>query len=500
MILKKISQIYANSLQFHPENEDLWILSASFEFENNLNMNTSRKILQRALKTIPNSKKLWHEYFRMECIYVDQMNDENILNLDNNSLKPQKHSQQLKNFLNFAIPKIIFKNAIEKISNDIQFRADFIPISRTFSNSDSLIDEIYQSIQNDFPNLPKQFMLISERYFDEIILKKLQNENEFKKSFEFAKENYQKILEKNNSLEIWKYYILFHKKILSVTKITNNELINSILNNFQTWLYFNFKIKEANVFLLKNTKTKDEKEKEKEEYIRKIYQELIEKFGKNNWKIWQDFIEFEKKQNQFKSSSTIYWRAIKELPTHSQNQNNIETIKSFISTVQIKFKILKELIEILPEPKAVIEQKITKRKHRPTIKKSKIRIKFEDAKQNYENGILSKKNKDYQKAEELFKKSIELLANIQQIIEKNLNNNPKNKIHLNRMKELCINLEIKNRIKYSQLLRKNYLMNHLNYFKLQLNQQILHDKLKLKGYIELEMELFNKIKENIMKL
>ena len=41
--------------------KDLWIMAAKYEFEANESIETARNLFQRALRFLPNNKKLWIE-------------------------------------------------------------------------------------------------------------------------------------------------------------------------------------------------------------------------------------------------------------------------------------------------------------------------------------------------------------------------------------------------------------------------------------------------------
>lgn len=50
-----------------------WILAASWEFESNGNVSTSRKLFQQGLRLNTKNAKLWLEYFKMEMLYFEKV-------------------------------------------------------------------------------------------------------------------------------------------------------------------------------------------------------------------------------------------------------------------------------------------------------------------------------------------------------------------------------------------------------------------------------------------
>eukprot|EP00126_Sphaerothecum_destruens_P005935 Sdes_comp19124_c0_seq1m9837 len=70
---KTLAKIFAEALQFHPQNSTLWISAAKFEFEMNSNISAARIIFQRAIRMNEDSTKLWCEYFRLELLFLEKI-------------------------------------------------------------------------------------------------------------------------------------------------------------------------------------------------------------------------------------------------------------------------------------------------------------------------------------------------------------------------------------------------------------------------------------------
>ncbi|ORX61554.1 hypothetical protein DM01DRAFT_1404333 [Hesseltinella vesiculosa] len=208
---KLLSSIFVQALQYHPNHSPLWIMAASWEFEDNANMGAARLLLQRALRMNPQSPELWHEYFRLELLYIEKIKvRRRILGIDEQSLKQkelEKEQQQLDdgnddviqlpemtgedmdqddeasasvkklqestaNALNEGInpilqgllAKIIYNNAIDVISNDLTFRCDFVDIYRQFSDHDNGCNEIFESIERDMSTDPLARSYLATRH------------------------------------------------------------------------------------------------------------------------------------------------------------------------------------------------------------------------------------------------------------------------------------------------------------------------------------------------
>lgn len=61
------------AIQYHPMNPSLWIMAASWEHEHNSNIAAARTLMQRAIRLMPENQLLWHEYFRLELIYIEKI-------------------------------------------------------------------------------------------------------------------------------------------------------------------------------------------------------------------------------------------------------------------------------------------------------------------------------------------------------------------------------------------------------------------------------------------
>ncbi|KAF9146480.1 U3 snoRNP protein [Mortierella sp. GBA39] len=67
---RTLGKIFAQAIQLHPTNEKMWILAAAWEWEENANIVAARVLLQRAIRLNTTTESLWHEYFRLELVYI----------------------------------------------------------------------------------------------------------------------------------------------------------------------------------------------------------------------------------------------------------------------------------------------------------------------------------------------------------------------------------------------------------------------------------------------
>ncbi|KAI8333464.1 U3 small nucleolar RNA-associated protein 6-domain-containing protein [Chlamydoabsidia padenii] len=208
-----LSSIFVQALQFHPTKPSLWILAASWEFEENANMAASRLLLQRALRLNTDQPTLWHEYFRLELLYVEKImarrrilgiaekttstkedddmdiddnqqdnDDSGMIQLpkltaedmdDNDDSKAvnkleENTAQALKEgsnpILQGLLATIVYKNAILAVPNDLEFRTKFVDIYRTFPDTEKGCEMVYNSIQQDMNDDPHARAYLATRH------------------------------------------------------------------------------------------------------------------------------------------------------------------------------------------------------------------------------------------------------------------------------------------------------------------------------------------------
>lgn len=68
-----LSRVFSRALQVLPRSAEIWIEAAGYEFTHNLSVDSARVLLQRAIRITPNCERLWHEYFRLELLYIQKL-------------------------------------------------------------------------------------------------------------------------------------------------------------------------------------------------------------------------------------------------------------------------------------------------------------------------------------------------------------------------------------------------------------------------------------------
>ncbi|KAG3106499.1 hypothetical protein PI124_g13597 [Phytophthora idaei] len=177
-----LSAVFSRALQSHPRSAELWIEAASYEFGVNLNVDSARVLMQRAIRLNKHNQKLWLEYFRLELLYVQKLAmRRQVLRLDEEVEKPvdddgstvlidelpeekdaeeEEVSEEMaakmnarKLVLQGAIAKIVYTNAVAAISDDVAFRLKFVEIRDLFGSltASKLSDFILKDCLENFP-------------------------------------------------------------------------------------------------------------------------------------------------------------------------------------------------------------------------------------------------------------------------------------------------------------------------------------------------------------
>ncbi|KAJ9084750.1 U3 snoRNP protein [Entomophthora muscae] len=177
---RRLAQIFADVLRLHPTKEVFWIQAATWEFSTNFNTEAARNLFQRGLRLNPKSQTLWLEYFRLELKFTEKIKlrrklllkrhvsdvdpensqsdastsshsdqeESNILSLGDKQVQELSESDPI---LSGALSQAVYRNAIEDIPYDVEFRVRFLEIYSLFSGNQEGIQLVYDSLLRDFP-------------------------------------------------------------------------------------------------------------------------------------------------------------------------------------------------------------------------------------------------------------------------------------------------------------------------------------------------------------
>jgi U3 small nucleolar RNA-associated protein 6 len=243
---KVLARSFGKAIQMHPTKSLFWIMAAKWEWEENCNIAGARVLMQRGLRIIPKDQKLWLEYFKLELLWLTKLSDRKTIlfgkeeelkvigedfdgevdkNINIPVLEIEESSQneedvnietnQNNAIIDVLIPRVIFKNSILSIDNDINFRHNFIKIYQQFDlDTTSAIDEIYATIENDFDTV-ESYKILAERFVSNIDHGNSNFPFELKKSVESYKS---RIESSKTSSELSEFYSSF---LITQSKLTS---------------------------------------------------------------------------------------------------------------------------------------------------------------------------------------------------------------------------------------------------------------------------------------
>jgi len=209
------SSTFTNVLQTHGTKSWLWIMAAKFEFEVMISPSSARALFQRALRLMPQDKKLWLEYFKFELLYVELVSKRQAV------LDRSKESDEDDAILQGKILEIVFNNAQSTIENDPEFLCSFVKILYEFSQFsfvESFIEHIYSVLKEKYSSnafaqsLIAQRPLINERKMLDEATKKEQDITFMIAVLEQqVRENYEELIKNSqiNKNELWDLYLDF---------------------------------------------------------------------------------------------------------------------------------------------------------------------------------------------------------------------------------------------------------------------------------------------------
>lgn len=258
---KVMGKSFAKAIQLHPAKPIFWIMAANWEFTENHDMSSARILMQRALRLNPKDESLWKEYFRLELLWLqklqerknvlfgstgeeplDELKDgvvaeldiletsEELVNIPIEASDPkvteiEKTTITQENLDAAVIPRAVFRNAIKAIGN-AEFRLSFIEIYNSVGVFDAGIQEVVESINLDFDSIDSRSMLAEQHIlgrdttsplYPEMLDKSVQSYLEFLRS-ESAQV----------SIQAWERFSLFIRSQLS--KIDQAYLVIHLLS------------------------------------------------------------------------------------------------------------------------------------------------------------------------------------------------------------------------------------------------------------------------------
>ncbi|CAH1273845.1 UTP6 [Branchiostoma lanceolatum] len=219
----QLSKMFASLLSMHTNKPGLWIMAAKWELEENLSADNARSLLQRALRTHPESKQLWLEYFRMELLHTEKVRIR--WNIISSEFSRPEGSEDIPDALSQGQAAIIvYKKATEAITDDIEFILSFIPVCQKFDFTNEHQDLIYNDLQDKFAEHELTWSALAQREMqgeqtaiEEAQKRGLNHELAVLNLVDKACKVYDQAVQKVNTVKMWSQYCDFLTEKLQET-------------------------------------------------------------------------------------------------------------------------------------------------------------------------------------------------------------------------------------------------------------------------------------------
>jgi U3 small nucleolar RNA-associated protein 6 len=308
---RALNKTFAEALRLHTQNAQLWILAASWEYEQNNNILAARVLLQQAIKVIPRSPLLYVEYARLELIYRDRVKEKmklgdksfqfkpkgssidisgvpktaheaeqmDVENEDEdnqfyNEEKPEEEGKEGEHFISVhdenkvegdpahgdrakllegnpflegAILKVIFRKATHEIPDDLDMRKNFINVLRLFNDTEHLIDDVYSGIAKDFSKNDDALHIIAERPLAHF---ELSSKQPTASAIAKATHNYQQVLKSHQSAGLLEYFMVFVETSSHIMDDATKAKVKTFVDTLTRDNVTSFPINEASAILL----------------------------------------------------------------------------------------------------------------------------------------------------------------------------------------------------------------------------------------------------------
>lgn len=192
--VKKVHQVLQDALKYHSYCDGLWVLAAKVHFDGD-NINAARSSMLGALRVRPKSEKIWLEYFRMEIVHVNKL---------------QQFSCHLADK--------IYNAATENVDTlSIQLR--FLDVYLQYSFTEKSCDRLYQHLAEKYADDPKAVSVLCMRPLRTQVLwsaaYREEREMECDKLFKTA-------VERLPTSDMWEHYCQFWHSITEHYQLKRN--------------------------------------------------------------------------------------------------------------------------------------------------------------------------------------------------------------------------------------------------------------------------------------
>lgn len=208
-----VGTLYTRMLNLHSHRPEIWVAAAKWQLECNSSPEMARKLLQRGLLFNNKSVLLWHEYFRMELIFVDKMRKrKEVLGIEEKKDDAEAEDAVLK----AKIPSLIYDAAVKSIPG-VDFALTFLPICDAFDFAHHLAERILEDVQTRHTNQEQVWDAVARRQLsckDGAVRLAEEVVSSEKRGAAAAKAIFEQALVRLPTETMWKLYIQFQLELL----------------------------------------------------------------------------------------------------------------------------------------------------------------------------------------------------------------------------------------------------------------------------------------------
>ncbi|GFR40073.1 hypothetical protein Agub_g616 [Astrephomene gubernaculifera] len=178
---KQLSKVITKALQRHSTVSELWIEAARWEFDQNNDISAARTLMQQGIRMCKQDEAIWVAYYRLELLYALKLRvRRKVLGLDDPAASGGAEGEgdasaaAVREVMRGGVARIVFKNAVATLPGRLAFRARFLGVLRGFEMGfvEGLVEQVYDSIRQDFSQVPEAWDLLARRHIDFPTLRK----------------------------------------------------------------------------------------------------------------------------------------------------------------------------------------------------------------------------------------------------------------------------------------------------------------------------------------
>ncbi|XP_067946884.1 U3 small nucleolar RNA-associated protein 6 homolog [Watersipora subatra] len=218
-----VSSTFNRMLKVITNKPNLWLMAAKYEFDTVYSMESARHIMQKALSFNSRSTILWHEFFRLELLFIDfvrrrqKLKEARLLS----KVDIPKYAEDgglSEKVMNGEIAIKTFNYALKELPDDLQFAAGFVDIAKEFSWTEEVICRMLNTLFNKFPKKPQVWRMEVNRFINSLDSESADFSTQFDQVQKKCAKLLKKMLKAVESEESWSVYLEVTQQLLELNR------------------------------------------------------------------------------------------------------------------------------------------------------------------------------------------------------------------------------------------------------------------------------------------